>query len=347
MRQRMRIGIIGAGLMGRWHAHAALQAGATLVAVADTELENARRLAVQFGAVVANDAHDLLQTANIAALHVCTPTNTHMPIAREALRQGVHVFIEKPLAVSEDESLALLMDAERVDKLVCPAHQYAFQRCVSKISARLLKAGELTLVELKFFSAGATALDPDVYTAITSDILPHPLSILHRLFPTQRLAALDWRIDSTVNGEWELGTTIGKTRIRILIGLLSRPTTASLAVYGTHGAFEADLFHDYVLWRDGAVSRSAKIAQPFVRSVGHLAAAAQNLAYRGIRNEPAYPGLRMLISKFYDACAGGVAAPVSSRQIIDVARLRDRFIAAGTVDGPVPINPKTRMARIS
>ncbi len=341
MRQKMRIGIIGAGLMGRWHAHAARQAGASIVTIADAEHECAQALAAQFGAVVVNDARDLLQTENIDALHICTPTDTHTQIAQEALRQGVHIFIEKPLAANEGETKALLVEAERTRKQICPTHQYAFQRCVSNISARLSQAGELTLVELKFFSAGASASDPAMYAAIAGDILPHPLSILHQLFPGQSLALLDWRINCAVNGEWELSATIGKTRIRILIGLLSRPTAASLTICGTRGAFEADLFHDYVLWRDGAVSRSAKIAQPFVHSVGHLAAAAYNLAYRGIRNEPAYPGLRTLISKFYEACSGGGAAPISSQQIIDAARVRDRFIAENTVDGSLPKMPQT------
>jgi predicted dehydrogenase len=345
MRRKMRIGIVGAGLMGRWHAHAARQAGASVVAIADLDLDRAQRLASPFGAVAVTTASNLFQTSNIAALHICTPTHTHAQITRDALRHGAHVFIEKPLAASEDETKALLVEAERASKLICPAHQYAFQRSVNKILMRRPEAGALTSVELKFFSAGATASDADTYAAIAGDILPHSLSILHRLFPAQPLAALEWRVDRAINGEWELGATIEKTRIRILIGLLSRPTTAFLTICGTHGAFEADLFHDYVLWRGGAVSRSAKIAQPFVRSAGHLAAAACNLAYRGFRNEPAYPGLRTLISKFYEACVGGGAAPISNQQIIDAARVRDRFIAAETADGQLPTIPQSMGSR--
>ena len=335
MSRAIRIGIVGAGLMGHWHAHAARHANAKIVAIADLDIDRARRLASRYNASAHATAGDLMDRADISLLHICAPTDAHLPIAMMAIDRNLHLLIEKPLSASQPETLTILQKAKSAQKLVCPSHQYAFQRSVNKTINQLKRAGEVITVDLKFCTAGGAGFDPSSFPLLAADILPHPLSILQRIFPSKQISKSEWRLASSRNGDWEISTQIDRTRIRITLSLLARPTVASLIVAGTKGSFEADLFHDYVVWSGGEVTRSTKILQPFTRSLAHLWFASQNLAFRAVSSEPAYPGLNTLTSKFYEACNTGAEAPITEQQMIDISAMRDRFLQAAQSGGDI------------
>ncbi len=96
----VRIGILGAGRIGRVHAHAvASTPGAALVAVADPIETAAREVASAGGAEVR--AIDAIEAASdIDAVLVCTPTDTHSDLIERFVRAGKAVFCEKPVDLS-------------------------------------------------------------------------------------------------------------------------------------------------------------------------------------------------------------------------------------------------------
>lgn len=329
----LRVGVSGAGLMGHWHAHVARRAGAVVAAFADPNPEAASKTAQKFGAAVLNDTGELLASSDIAVLHVCSPTETHFDISAQAMGQGVHVFIEKPVAQDQAMTWKVLQTAKRANVRICPAHQYAFQRSVEKIRSDIQKLGEITRIDLRFYSAGGVRTDVNALAEIAADILPHPVSILQRLLLDQQISDLHWKLHSARPGEWMLDASAGAIALRISVGLLGRPTCAELTMTGTGGSFEADLFHDYVIWQSGVVSRTTKMTRPFSRSAGHFFSAAGNMLARAFRKEPAYPGLFALVSRFYDACEHQTPDPISHAEIMDVARFRDGFLQSAQAGG--------------
>lgn len=102
----LRVGLIGAGHIGGAHARAIRGmvrrglADAAYVAVADRELERARRFA-DLAALphVFSDGHALIDHAEIDAVYICTPTREHYDLVLHAAAAGKAVFCEKPLAV--------------------------------------------------------------------------------------------------------------------------------------------------------------------------------------------------------------------------------------------------------
>src|SRR5688572_12071223 len=74
---RVRAAIIGAGLMGRWHARAVEHAGATINAVVDADLDRARQLARAHRARAASSLSDAASYGTLDVVHVCTPLETH------------------------------------------------------------------------------------------------------------------------------------------------------------------------------------------------------------------------------------------------------------------------------
>lgn len=106
-KQNVRVGLIGAGRMGSFHAEnlAWRVPGATLAAVADPQPGAAEKLAEKLGAVKAySDLHALLQDPEIEAVVIAAPARTHAEWVIAAANAGKHVFCEKPMAVTLEEA---------------------------------------------------------------------------------------------------------------------------------------------------------------------------------------------------------------------------------------------------
>lgn len=97
---RVRIGLIGAGVMGQIHARCISSHvdRATLVAVADLNHGKASGCADEFGASGAYaGCREMLADASIDAVVICTPGKTHAEIIEAAANAGKHIFCEKPI----------------------------------------------------------------------------------------------------------------------------------------------------------------------------------------------------------------------------------------------------------
>jgi len=108
----MRIGLLGAGRIGRIHGgNIAAHPRATLAVVADADAAAAQRLASAHGAGISSvDA--IIAAQNIDAVVICTPTDTHADLIERAVRAGKAVFCEKPVDLSAARISACL-DAVR------------------------------------------------------------------------------------------------------------------------------------------------------------------------------------------------------------------------------------------
>ena len=105
MSKRLRIGVIGAGRIGKIHAEsiATRLPHAELAAVADIYLPAAQETGEAFQVpIIVADYHDILTDPAIEAVAICSDTNTHAQIIQETAAAGKHIFCEKPI----DHSLA-------------------------------------------------------------------------------------------------------------------------------------------------------------------------------------------------------------------------------------------------
>jgi predicted dehydrogenase len=309
--------------MGGWHAEAAARAGARVAVVVDRDLARARALATRFrGCEAVSDVAPAIAAADV--LHICTPLDTHATIATSALDARRHVFLEKPVAPTADETARLLASADARGVLLCPAHQFIFQHGVQMALRRLPEIGALRHIDFTICSAGAThgAALPDV---VAGDVLPHPLSLLSRFMSTE-LAALDWSVRQPLAGELRALTTTGGASVSLTVSMGGRPTVNRGTVTGTAGTIELDLFHGYAVIARGDVSRARKATAPFVRSVSLGATAAINLTRRALKRQPAYPGLWELVDAFYTAVRTGGPSPISTAETLDVARGCERIL---------------------
>jgi predicted dehydrogenase len=320
---KVRAGIAGAGLMGFWHAKSIEHIGGEIAAVFDVDDGAARRLANRFkGAHAITGLEETLERAKIDVLHVCTPPETHFELAAAGLSRGIHVLIEKPMTPKYDETDRLYTLAAEHGVLVCPVHQFQFQRGVRRAVAASDKIGSLRHFEATFCSAGGVGKSAAEVDAIVSEILPHPLSLM-QLFVPGSLAEKGWAVTRPAAGEFRSSLKTRGTCFSILISMNSRPTATTLRLLGTSGTIHVDLFHDFCVIEPGKVSRWRKIVHPFDLSARTLFAAGSNLARRALNRELAYPGLRSLIKSYYAAVCQGLESPIPRQEGLEIAATRE------------------------
>jgi len=119
----VRAAIIGAGWIAEEHAAVLRRLdGVELAAVCDLDLERARSLAG--GAPVYADWRELLDAESPDCVFVCTPPLHHREPAVEALRRGVHVYLEKPIARGLDDARAIVEAAEESTAVCAVGYQW-------------------------------------------------------------------------------------------------------------------------------------------------------------------------------------------------------------------------------
>ncbi len=111
MAEIRKAAIIGCGNIAQVHAACiASQSGIRLAGVADTCLERAVSLGDKYGAEACSSMEELLDRVKPEIVHICTPHYLHVPMAAEALGQGMQVFMEKP-PVMNPEDYTILKEA--------------------------------------------------------------------------------------------------------------------------------------------------------------------------------------------------------------------------------------------
>jgi myo-inositol 2-dehydrogenase/D-chiro-inositol 1-dehydrogenase len=104
----VRFGLLGAGRIGKVHAKAVMgDANAKLVAVTDAMPAAAQAIADQYGCDV-RSMEAILAAADIDAVIICTPTDTHADLIEAFVKAGKAVFCEKPIDLSLDRVKACL-----------------------------------------------------------------------------------------------------------------------------------------------------------------------------------------------------------------------------------------------
>lgn len=123
----LRIGIIGAGRMG--HTHAYTYRGiprAQVKVVCDVDVGLAQKLAAEVGAECAADWAEVLARDDIGAVSICLPDHMHREATVSAARAGKHILLEKPIATTVDDGLAILDAVAAADVTFMVGHTVRF-----------------------------------------------------------------------------------------------------------------------------------------------------------------------------------------------------------------------------
>ncbi len=139
----IRVAVIGVGAMGRNHARVYSEMpGVELVGVADADRDASKEVTKRFGGQDFTDYRILLDDLKPDAVTIAVPTVDHFEVALETIGRGVHLLIEKPIALDVDEGNQIISTASRAGVKLMIGHIERFNPAVSDLKRRL-KIGEL------------------------------------------------------------------------------------------------------------------------------------------------------------------------------------------------------------
>ena len=135
------------------------------------------------GVEVTSDTNEILRSPHIDAVAIITPVWTHFELAKAALENGKHVFVEKPFTSNSDQAEVLIELAQKRDLKIMVDHTFLFTGAVKKIR-QLIDQGELG--DLYYYDSmrvnlGLFQHDIDVIW----DLAPHDLSIMDYLIQNE------------------------------------------------------------------------------------------------------------------------------------------------------------------
>jgi predicted dehydrogenase len=172
--QRLRVGVVGVGYLGRFHARIyADMPDVDLVGVVDVDAARAQEIAQQYGARAYTDTHDLL--GQVDAVSIVVPTVHHARVARPFLERGVHMLMEKPIAPTLEESQELVQLAEQAGVIFQVGHLERFNAGIMELAARVRRPRFLEVHRLGTFVDRATDVD------VVIDLMIHDIDIVMSL----------------------------------------------------------------------------------------------------------------------------------------------------------------------
>jgi predicted dehydrogenase len=151
-----RLGFLGVGWIGRNRLDALAAAGAgAVVAVADADREAARAAAEPYGAAVVDPEELLSSYEGLDGVVIATPSALHAEQAETALRRGLAVFCQKPLARTAAECEQVVDAARQADRLLDVDLSYRHLGAVEPVRRLLAEGalGEVYAADLVFHNA--------------------------------------------------------------------------------------------------------------------------------------------------------------------------------------------------
>lgn len=186
----INIGVVG---FGYWGPNVARNfnstPGARVVAISDADDASLRLAGQNYpGIRLTSRFEDLLTSTDVDAIAIVTPVSSHFEIAKAALLNGKHIFIEKPFTASVPEAEQLIELAERKRLKIMVDHTFLFTGAVRKIK-ELIDEG--ILGDLYYFDSIRVNLgifQKDVN--VVWDLAPHDLSIMDYLINKEPTAVM-------------------------------------------------------------------------------------------------------------------------------------------------------------
>jgi UDP-N-acetylglucosamine 3-dehydrogenase len=245
----MRIGILGAGSMGSTHARAyATMQDVQIAGIVGRHKARVQKLASSLGVAALTDPRSILDDATVDAVDVCYPSFVHREYTVAALQRGKHVLCEVPMALTLEDTGAMLAAAHASGKLLCVAFVVRFVDAQAYVRERVL-AGDLGRPQL----ASLTYLYPTnpewlrrsagEFGGLLLELLPHQIDYVNWLLgrPAAVSATGLCRPDGELAHAFlslECGPARGHIEVNTLLPA-SHPFSTRLRVVGTAGALEA------------------------------------------------------------------------------------------------------------
>ena len=328
----MRVGLIGAGRIGRIHAGNVALAGATLVAVADAVEGAAREVAALHGAR-ADTLEAALAGPDIDAVLICSSTDTHADFIERAAKAGKAVFCEKPVDLDSGRIEACLKVVEAAGVPLMIGFNRRFDPSFAEAKRRVA-AGEIGTVELVTILSRDPGPPPQAYVArsggLFRDMMIHDLDMARFLLDEEPVvvhAVGSCLVEPYIGAAGDVDTAA--VLLRTASGKICQISNSRRATYGYDQRFEV---HG---------------ARGMVRAHNVPLTTVEVATGDGFRADPVLPffleryaaAYRAEMAAFVAVVTQGVAPSPSGLDGLKAQRLADAATLSARTGQPVTVSP--------
>lgn len=355
MSTELKVALVGCGQIADGHVSEIQKLGnARVLGVCDLERLMAEQLAVRYGVPhYYSDYEQMLDELHPDVVHICTPPGSHLALTRMAVDAGAHVYVEKPLALDYQQSVALVEYVEKAGKKITIGHNSEFDP--PSLEMRRLVAegvlGDPVHVESWFgYNLGGPfgkvilgSADHWVHRLpgkLFQNNINHMLNKITEFVDDDRpeVKAMAWRRDS--------GQPFGDVRddlmdeLRVMIrgarvsayGTFTaavKPVAHFSRIYGSKSILHLDFTARTVTVDRGATLPSAigRLAAGFSQTAEHARAALRNAKRFAASDYHFFAGMNELIRRFYASILDGAPLPISTRDMLRIAWIMDEIFA--------------------
>lgn len=343
---RFAAGMVGAGNICEFHV-AAVKAlpNVDLIGVADLDVDKAKQNASAWG-TSAFASLEALVAAGANVIHVLTPPAAHAAVAKAALAQGCHVLIEKPVAESVEDALAIaalarakgLTASVNHSLLYDPQVQRALDAVRSGALGRVVSVDILRGSEYPPYQGGP--LPPHYRSAgyPFRDLGVHCLYIMQILLGPIEDVSGSW---SSLGGDPNLAYDEWRASVRCQRGLgqfqlswNAKPMQSQIIIHGTKSVLRVDLFAMFHGKRAATPLPKAaeRLVNAFTDSLQPLVDVPVGVWKFARKQVKSYQGLRNLVADFYRRLAEDDPPPVAIEDAAEVVRWIEKVARAAEAD---------------
>ena len=259
---RIRIGVIGAGSMGKNHLRIISENPAfELAGLFDSDSENARETANAYGVTAFADLHSLFDAVD--AVSVAVPSQCHRDIAIAAAQRKRHILLEKPIALSTQHAQQIIDAGGAAGVTLMIGHIERYNPVFTEL-AKVLSRERIFTISFRRLSP----FDPRVgETSVVHDLMIHDIDLLLALTnaPIAHIASHGTRVYS---GQPDYVQTMIAFENGLLADLTASRITESKVRCAEVMAQDAYITADF-LSRSVDIMRSARFLPDAERSMGY------------------------------------------------------------------------------
>ena len=234
------IAVIGAGAMGTMHARTILRSKglATVGAIIDTDAARAQALAEECGAPWSQTLETSAALADCEVAIVAAPTAVHRDITCALLERGIHVLVEKPMAPSSADALAMIEAAQRSGAILAVGHVERFNPASAELSQLVEKPLYIQTHRLSPFEHSRQ------HEGVIFDLMLHDLDLMQQLDPSPVVSVTAQAMNPRSDTE-DLATCTMRLESGLLcqfnVSRISQRKVRTMTITMQNGVLDADL----------------------------------------------------------------------------------------------------------
>jgi predicted dehydrogenase len=349
----LNIGVVGCGKIADGHIEEIQKLGcARVLAVCDLEPILAEQLALRYSVPHwYTDFDHMLSDHRLDVIHIATPPQSHLALARKSAEAGCHVFLEKPLALNAIDGRRIIECLQQIGRKMTINYWYNFETPALALKELVAKGDLGDPVHIESYYGydlaggfGHAFLSDDRHWVhqlpgkLFQNIIDHAINKVTPFLPDEPVEIIARAYRQRHFNDDHTDGLLDELRVMLLGRSMSayitfcshaRPVGQYMRVHGTKNTAHIDYTFRSMSVQGSQTVPSAfgRLLPPFKSSWQSLRQAAQNVREFGGSRFHFFAGMNRLLSLFYESILHDTQVPIPYTEILRVSQIMDEISA--------------------